>query len=123
MKLDRNFGAFLNRKRKEKHITMLELGQKLDFTVPYLCDIEKNRRNPPEFSKLEQIAEILELTDGERTTMFDLAGEDRNTIAPDLPVYIMNRDYVATALRTARDMGAGEAEWNRFIEDLKKREG
>lgn len=51
--------------------------------------------------------------------MFDLVGRQRNTVAPDLPDYIMGRDYVAAALRTARDLNAGEAEWLKFVEDLK----
>jgi hypothetical protein len=55
--------------------------------------------------------------------MFDLAGKKRDTVAPDLPDYIMDHDYVSAALRTARDLGAGEEEWNKFVEDLKKREG
>ena len=59
----------------------------------------------------------------EKTAMFDLVGRQRNTVAPDLPDYIMGRDYVAAALRTARDLNAGEAEWLKFVEDLKKREG
>jgi hypothetical protein len=35
----------------------------------------------------------------------------------------MERGYVAAALRTARDLDAGEKEWNEFIEELKKRKG
>ena len=33
----------------------------------------------------------------------------------------MNRSYVSAALRTARDLNAGEAEWQKFIDDLEKR--
>lgn len=52
--------------------------------------------------------------------MYDMAGKQRNAIAPDLPEYIMEREYVSAALRTARDLDAGEAEWREFIEKLKK---
>lgn len=55
--------------------------------------------------------------------MLDLAGKQRNSVAPDLPDYIMRRDYVAAALRTARDLGAGEKEWAAFVEELKRRKG
>ena len=44
-------------------------------------------------------------------------------VAPDLPDYIMERGYVAAALRTARDLDAGEKEWNELIEELRKRKG
>lgn len=33
------------------------------------------------------------------------------------------RDYVSAALRTARDLDAGEEEWQRFVEELRKRKG
>ena len=95
----------------------------LHVSAPYLSDIEKGRRNPPEMEKLEQISQILLLTDEEKSAMLDLAGKMRNSVAPDLPEYIIGRDYVSAALRTARDLDAGEAEWMRFVDELKKRKG
>ena len=118
-----NFGDFLKRKRTEKKITIRKMAEMLGITAPYLNDIEKDRRNPPEMEKLELISQILMLSDEDKTTMFDLAGKKRNSVAPDLPDYIMERDYVAAALRTARDLDAGEAEWLKFVEELKQRKG
>ena len=118
-----NFGDFLQRKRTEKKITIRKMAEMLGITAPYLNDIEKDRRNPPEMEKLELISRILMLSDEDKTTMFDLAGKKRNSVAPDLPDYIMERDYVAAALRTARDLDAGEAEWLKFVEELKQRKG
>ena len=118
-----NFGEFLQRKREEKQITLRTMADKLGFSAPFLSDVEKGRRNPPEFSKLEQISEILGLTTEDERAMYDLAGQKRETIAPDLPEYIMNRDYVAAALRTARDLDAGEEEWMRFVRELEQRKG
>ncbi len=118
-----NFGDFLQRKRTEKKITIRKMAEMLGITAPYLNDIEKDRRNPPEMEKLELISQILMLSDEDKTTMFDLAGKKRNSVAPDLPDYIMERDYVAAALRTARDLNAGEAEWLKFVEELKQRKG
>lgn len=60
------------------------------------------------------------LSEEEKAEMYDMAGKQRNAIAPDLPEYIMEREYVSAALRTARDLDAGEAEWREFIEKLKK---
>lgn len=117
------FGEFLQRKREEKQITLRKMAEKLHMSAPYLSDIEKGRRNPPEMEKLELIANILLLTDEEKSAMLDLAGKMRNSVAPDLPEYIMGRDYVSAALRTARDLDAGEAEWTRFVDELKKRKG
>lgn len=118
-----NFGAFLQRKREEKRITLRKMAEMLGFSAPFLSDVEKDRRNPPELAKLEQIAKILDLTYEEQETMYNLAGKKRDSVAPDLPEYIMSRDYVAAALRTARDLDAGEEEWLRFVQELKERKG
>lgn len=92
-------------------------------SAPYLSDVEKGRRNPFEVGKLELAAQVLCLAAEEKSEMLDLAGKQRNSVAPDLPDYIMRRDYVAAALRTARDLGAGEKEWAAFVEELKRRKG
>lgn len=118
-----NFGEFLQRKREERKITLRKMAEQLSFSAPFLSDVEKDRRNPPELNKLEQIANILGLDSEEKQTMFNLAGKKRESVAPDLPDYIMQRDYVAAALRTARDLDAGEEEWLRFVEELKQRKG
>ena len=119
----KNFGEFLQKKREERQITLRKMAAKLGFTAPYLSDIEKDRRNPPDMDKLEHISAILLLSEEDRTLMFDLAGKKRNSVAPDLPEYIMGREYVAAALRTARDLDADEADWLKFVEELRNRKG
>ena len=118
-----NFGEFVQEKREEKQITLRKFADTIGFSAPFWSDVEKDRRNPPEIDKLHLIAKILNLTESENAIMLDLAGKKRNSVAPDLPDYIMERDYVAAALRTARDLDAGEKEWNEFIEELRKRKG
>lgn len=116
-----NFGDFIAQKREEKKITLREMAKKLKITPPYLSDVEKDRRNPFDLDKLELLANILLLSEDEKTIMLNLAGKKRNEVAPDLPEYIMDRDYVSAALRTARDLDAGEEEWLEFVKELKKR--
>lgn len=118
-----NFGAFLTAKRKEHDLTLREMARQIGVSAPFLSDVEKDRTAPLTKDRLDKVAEILHLDVDERTAMFDLVGRQRNTVAPDLPEYIMGRDYVAAALRTARDLNAREAEWLKFVEELKKREG
>ena len=117
-----NFGEFLAAKREERDLTLREMARKMGVSAPFLSDVEKNRSAPLTKERLDKVAEILNLSADERVTMFDLVGRQRNTVAPDLPEYIIGRDYVAAALRTARDLNAGEAEWRKFVEDLKKLE-
>lgn len=118
-----SFGEFIAQKREEKDITLREMAALMGVSAPFVSDMEKDRRNPYEYERLDKLAGILELDDEEKDLMFDLAGRKRNTVAPDLPGYIMERDYVSAALRTARDLGAGEEEWQAFVEELRKRKG
>ena len=108
-----NFGEFLQKKREEKKVTLRKMADMLGFSAPFLSDVEKDRRNPPEKDKLDMIVNILGLSEEEKDLMFNL----------DLPEYIMERDYVSSALRTARDLNASEEEWMAFVEELKKRKG
>lgn len=118
-----NFGEFISKKRVEKKITLRKMADMLGVSPAFLTDVEKDRRNPFDMEKLIQLAELLGLTPDENSQMLDLAGKKRNAVAPDLPEYIMERDYVSAALRTARDLDAGEEEWNQFVEELRKRKG
>ena len=116
-----NFGEFIAKKRLERRITLRKMAEMLDCSATFLSDIEKDRRNPLDMERMEKLSQILALSEEERNEMLDLAGRTRNSVAPDLPDYIMNRSYVSAALRTARDLNAGEAEWQKFIDDLEKR--
>ena len=116
-----NFGEFIAKKRLERRITLRKMAEMLDCSATFLSDIEKDRRNPLDMERMEKLSQLLALSEEERNEMLDLAGRKRNSVAPDLPDYIMNRSYVSAALRTARDLNAGEAEWQKFIDDLEKR--
>ena len=119
--MSKNFGEFIKDKRLQAHITLRSFAESLGVSAPYVTDVEKDRKNPFNNELLEKAATILHLDDDEKVKMYDLAGEKRNEIAPDIPNYIMQRGYVSAALRTARDLDADEADWQRFVDELKKR--
>ena len=110
---ERSFGEVLHLLREKKDVTLRELARKINVSAPFLSDVEKGRRAPL----------TLNLDKEEERELYDAAGRQRKTIAPDLPDYIMEREYVSAALRTARDLDAGEEEWRKFVEDLKQRRG
>ena len=120
---EHNFGEFLQNKRQDRGITLRRMAEMLSVSASFLSDVEKGRRNSLDIDKLVLIRQILTLSEEEYQTMLNLAGRQRKTVAPDLPEYIMDRDYVSAALRTARDLDAGEEEWQRFVEELKKQKG
>ena len=119
----KTFGEFVVAKRLEKGISLRGLAAQLAVSAPYWSDVEKGRKNPPKLEKLEQLAKFLHLTDEDKTLMLDLAGKERDAVAPDIPAYIMQNGFVAAALRTVRDLGANEEDWDKFVEELKKRKG
>ena len=112
-----SFGKFIADKRKKLGITLRGMAAELGIAPAYLSDIEKGRRYPPDMDRLIQIAKILKLTEDEKHTMIDLAGEGKNTIAPDLPEYIMSSKKVRVALRKAREV-ATDKDWEEFVKKL-----
>ena len=119
--IDTTFGEFIEKKRKEKDITLRGMAENLGIAPAYMSDIEKGRRYPPDMEKLLDIARILNMSEEERDLMFDLAGEGKSTISPDLPENIMSSDIVRVALRKAKNT-ATEEDWAKFLEILKEKE-
>ena len=116
-----NIGEFIREKRMEKGITLRALSERLNISITYLTDIEHDRRNPMDLKRLRELAVIFDLSPEEKNEMFDLAGRKRREVPPDLMDYVMERPYIMTALRKARDVGAGEEEWMKIISDLERR--
>jgi len=118
----RTFGEFLVAKRREREIPSTQVTDALSISPGYFCDIEKNRRNPPDRETLAKIVQILCLSADDRNTFYDLAGKARSEAPPDLPEYINENQVVRVALRLAKDKGS-EDDWRRFINNLENRAG
>lgn len=116
-----HFGDFMAQKRMERGLTIREMAEAMDCTRTFVFDVEKDKRYPPEITRLEKMAVALGLSREEQRLMYDLAGERRNTIAPDLPVYILDHPFVVEGLRESRDLGAVKEDWDKFVAYLKKK--
>ena len=116
-----NIGEFICQKRLERNYTLRELADMLSISLTYLADIEHDRRNPMDREKLEELADVLSLTQEEKEEMYDLVGKKRREVAPDLTDYVVDNSYVSYALRRARDAGAGEEDWKKMVESLERR--
>ena len=100
--MNSKFGIYITEKRIEKEIGLREMADILDISPSYFSDIEKGRRNPPNLSKIQEIAQILKLSVQETDDLIDIASETRDEIPMDLTDYIKENDIVITALRKAR---------------------
>ena len=118
-----DFGDFLKKKRLASGKTYRELAGILNVTAPYISDIEKGRRNAPSMDKLSKLIDVFNLSEDEISMMYNLAGKKKDSVAPDIPSYIKENEFVTAALRTARDLGATKTDWDDFVAELKKRKG
>lgn len=99
-----------------------ELASISGISPMYICDMEKDRRPAPTDEVLERLANSLNIQSrAERARFYDLAAHSKNTVSLDLPDYIMEKDIVRAALRTAKEYDATDKEWEEFMERIKNR--
>ncbi len=117
------FGKFIEERRKALGITLRGFAAELDIAPAYMSDIEKGRRYPPD-KKLDDIARILKLEGTNKEKLFDLAALTRvNTVSPDLPEYIMDKDLARVALRRAKAGNLSDEGWQEVIDLINKKIG
>ena len=116
----KTFGEFLNTKRREREFTSLWVCERIGISPSYYCDIERDRRNPPDMRILERMVVVLQLTEDDINTFFDLAGKSRQEAPPDLPEYINRYQIVRVALRMAKSRGH-EDDWRKFVYHLEQK--
>lgn len=93
------FGSLLRQLREEKRLRQADVANAIGVSIVYICDIEKDRRNPPSYKKLQQIAGKLELTEEKTAELFDLAGQARGEVAPDIIAYLVANPAVQASIR------------------------
>lgn len=113
------FGSFLIKKRMEQELSARQIANALGISAVYMCDIEKDRRPAPA-DMLKKLPRILQLSETEINLMHDLAAKSRNSVSADLPEYIMEKDIVRAALRTAKKHNVTDKQWEDFIKRITK---
>lgn len=93
------FGSLLRGLREEKRLRQADIANAIGVSTVYICDIEKDRRNPPGYKKLQLIAGKLELTEEKTAELFDLAGRARGEVAPDIIAYLVANPAVQATIR------------------------
>ena len=122
MENETTFGTYLREKRGSQGLSARELSMETNISAMYICDIEKHRRPAPTDELLERLADALKISDAqERARFYDLAAKSKNTVSLDLPDYIMEKDIVRAALRTAKEYDVSDSEWEEFIERIRKK--
>jgi transcriptional regulator with XRE-family HTH domain len=109
-----SFAGYMTRMRKQSGFSLRHMAERLAISPSYYNDIEKGRRNPPDWARLERFAEATGMTRAEKARMLDLAGLACGRVAPDLTEYLLAREDVRAALRAAREGGATCGAWAAF---------
>lgn len=121
-RVEQTFGSFVREKRQSIGLSLRTLAAKLDLSPVYLSNIENDRRPAPTRAYLERLEQELHLNKAETEQMLDLAAKSQNNrVSADLPDYIMDREIVRAALRTAREADATDQEWQDFIDRINRR--
>ena len=120
--MEQTFGSFVRKKRMVSGISLRSMAAKLNLSPVYMSNIENDRRAAPTQEHLERMSILLQLDKADRERMLDLAAKSRqDRVSADLPDYIMDREIVRTALRTAREADATDQEWQEFIDRINRR--
>lgn len=115
------FGAYVKEKRSQIGISLRELAQRLDITPSYLSDIEKGRRNAPEKRIIEKLIGVLEIPELELPMFYDLAGQTKSEVPPDLPAYINENDKIRALLRTAKKNNTSDKTLEEIIKMIEEK--
>ncbi|MCL5291685.1 MAG: helix-turn-helix domain-containing protein [Actinobacteria bacterium] len=115
-----SFGDYVERKRKQKGMSLRELAKEVGISASYLSDIEKGRRYAPDKKKLDHIAALIDIEGEELDKLYDLAGETKDNVAPDLNKFISKDEKARVLLRKVRDKKPSPETLNKIMEILDK---
>lgn len=103
-------------------ISLRGLAARLGLSPVYMSNIETERRAAPTQEYLDKLVGALKLDKEGTELLLDLAAKSKTqSVSSDLPDYIMERDIVRAALRTAKEVDATDEEWQEFIDRITRR--
>lgn len=121
MKNEQTFGTFIRNKRQQREISLRKFAEQVGISPVYLSNLENDRLPAPKDDVVSAIIRLLQLGEADTITLYDLAAKTKNKVSQDLPDYIMDKEIVRVALRTAKDVDATDEEWQEFIARLEAR--
>lgn len=124
-----SFGAFVREMRLncEKHPSLRATAAAIGVSPQFYSEVEKGRRSAFKKERLDKLVRFLELKTEEERELYTKAANSKKTedvvVPQDFSDYIMENEYVAKALRVAKEMDTGEEEWLKFISNIQNKEG
>lgn len=122
---EQSFGGFIEAIRLASGKSLRETAKAIGVSPQFYSEVEKDRRCAFTADRLDKLKTFLGMDEDQATKMYNKAAESRKskdvTVPQDFSDYIVERDYAMQALRLAKELGADEKDWERFVADLKKR--
>ena len=111
------YGDFIKRHREQKGLYLREVARLLGLSPAYICDMEKNRRNPLYNDKLYKLSAILGLTQDEEYRLFDYSARELHKVPYDIKDIFYNEagDMCRRALRLTKKGILTIKEWERLL--------
>lgn len=126
---DVSFGKYIQTIRTARRKSLRETAKAIGVSPQFYSEVEKDRRCAFTGDRLELLSRFLDMSGEEAKEMNNKAAESykgKNVAVPqDFADYIVERDYVMSALRTMKEMDADEEDWKKMVDDFiasKKRE-
>ena len=121
------FGKYVESLRKNKGKSLRETAKAIKVSPQYYSEVVKGRSSTFTAERLKLLSHFLVLDEDETHALYDMAAESRSSndiVTPqDCADYMRGNSYVIEALRLSMETGAGEKEWQVFLDDLKARKG
>lgn len=121
-----SFGKYIETIRKEKRKSLRETAKAIEVSPQFLSEVEKGRKSTLTNERIEKLAKFLTLSETQTYTLYDMAAEARTSndvLIPQDCVDYASNPYVLEALRLSKETGAGEAEWQVLLDELRARKG
>lgn len=104
--------------------TLNNLSAEMGMQLSYLSDVENGRKKPFSGDKIEQFASIMNISEEEKSELYDLAARDSDSVPEDIVETIMyteQGDQARIALRLVKE-GKGDVEmWKKLIREMEKK--
>lgn len=116
------FGTYVKERREMLGKTIRSLALEVGISPAYLSDIENGNRPAPE-KFLDKFAKALQIKDADELHAFyDMAGVSQGGQHADINSYMDDKPHVRIAMRTAIDRDLTDADWQKLIELIKRKE-
>lgn len=117
-----SFGKYIESIRTTKRKSLRETAKAIGVSPQFYSEVEKDRRCAFTADRLELLRKFLEMSVEEAEEMNNKAAESykgKNVAVPqDFADYIVERDYVMSALRTMKEMDADEEDWKKMVDEF-----